>query len=361
MIEEGKVKIEIKNFELYKGPGKRKAGFYNPTLEVDRDINVIFCQFIARKGAKKMLDGLSATGIRGIRIAKEIEGDIDMHINDVNPVSYEIIRKNVERNKVNVKIFCENICSLLLKEKYDYIDIDPYGSPAPFINCVFKGLKRKGYVSFTATDTATLCGIYRNACIRRYHAFPLRGQAMKEIGLRILIGYIARQATTFDYGFQPMLSYTHSHFFRIYGKMEKGAKKADNTIGNIGWIFWKNGWKVCNFDCFPSSLFAGPLWIGKLHNKNFLNEMEKIMRKKKLRKLKEIEKLLNVFKEEEALPILFYESRYIAREMKVKQLKLVKIIEMLRENGYEAGKTHFMPDAFKTNAPYEEIIKLFRE
>ncbi|KAA0013951.1 MAG: tRNA (guanine(10)-N(2))-dimethyltransferase [Thermoplasmata archaeon] len=358
MIEEGEVKIEIRDFEQYKGPGKKKAGFYNPTLEIDRDINVIFCQYIANKGAKKMLDGLSATGIRGIRIAKEVKS-IDVHINDINPASYEIIRENVKKNKVNVKIFCENIHSLLLKEKYDYVDIDPYGSPVPFISCVFKGLKRKGYTSFTATDTATLCGIYKKACIRRYHALPLSGQAMKEIGLRILIGYIARQTTTFEYGLRPILSYAYGHFFRIYARLEKGARKADETFSKIGWIFWKNGWRISSFDRLPTPPFAGPLWIGKLHEKNFLNEMEKIMTEKKLGRKKEIEKMLRIFKEEETLPPLFYESRYISKEMKAKQPKLISIIEKLRRKGYDAGRTHFMPDAFKTNAPYDEIKKLF--
>ncbi len=359
IIREGKVKIFLEKLYAYRGPGKRQPGFYNPKLEIDRDLNIVFCQYIANKGAKKFLDGLSSTGIRGIRIAKEVEGDIEVDINDLNKKAYEIIKKNIEINDVKVNAFNENFCILLHKRKYDYIDLDPYGSPLPFIPCIFKGIKRKAFISITATDTATLCGVYKKACIRRYNAIPMRGQGMKEIGIRILSGYIARQAGSFDYSFKPILSYSCSHFFRIYAFLEKGAKKSNENLKNIGWIYWQNGWKIKKFDEIPDGNFAGPLWIGNLHDENFINEIEKIMEKKELRKKDEIKKLLNFFKNEVKLPPLFYESNYIARELKKRQPKLMKIIERLEKRGYKAGRTHFSLNAFKTNAPYNDILEVF--
>lgn len=362
LIKEGKAEIFLEKFRPYKGPGKRQAGFYNPTLEIDRDINVIFCQYIVKKGARNFLDGLASTGIRGIRIVKEVEGDFEMDINDLNKKAFGIIKKNIEINGIDANALNENFCILMHKKKYDYVDIDPYGSPIPFLSCLFRGIKRKAYVSITATDTATLCGVYKTACIRKYGAIPLRGQSMKEIGIRILLGYIARQAGGFDYKFHPILSYVCSHFFRIYGVLEKGAKKSNECINKIGWVYWDNGWKICEFEKPPAKKFAGPLWIGNLHDKNFLDEMPEILKEKKFKSQneKEIKKLITYFKNEIILPPLFYESNFIAKELKRKQPKLNYIIEKLKEKGYLAGRSHFAPNAFKTNAPYNDIVEIWK-
>jgi len=359
VVEEGKVKIFLERFCKYKGPGKRVPGFYNPTLEIDRDINVLFCQYIANKGAKYFLDGLASTGIRGIRIAKEIEGDIEIDINDINPKAYELIKKNIEENNVNANALNENFCILLHKKRYDYIDIDPYGSPIPFIPCIFKGIRKKAYVSITATDTATLCGVYRKACIRKYHAIPLRLQAVKEMGIRILLGYIARQSASYDFAFKPMLSFSYSHFFRIYGYFEKGARKADESMANIGWIYWDNGWKISKLDELPSASHAGPLWIDKLHSLEMVKELKKYLNERNFKRKKELEKYIDLFLEEVKLPPMYYESSYVAKDLKVKQPKLDKIIVRLKEEGYEAGRNHFDFNSFKTNAPYEKIKKVF--
>mgnify|MGYP000374329545 CR=1 FL=1 len=359
IIEEGKVKIFLERLYPYRGPGKRHPGFYNPSLEIDRDLNVIFCSYIAKRGAKKFLDGLAATGIRGIRYAKEV-GDIEVDINDYNPKSYEIIKKNIEMNNVEANALNENLCILLQKKRYDYIDIDPYGSPIPFISCMFKALKKKTYVAITATDTATLCGVYKKVCMRKYHSIPLRKMVSKEAGIRILIGYIARQAASFDYGFKPIISYSQGHFFRIYGIMEKGVRKAEESFGNIGWISWEDGWKAYGFKKLKDELLAGPLWIGKIEEKEAIEEMKNIIEEKEIGKKKELKKLLNLLAEEAGLPILYYESGAIAKEMKARQPKLWKIIEELKESGYKAGRTHFMLNAFKSDAPYSIIKGLYK-
>ncbi|MBC7081071.1 MAG: hypothetical protein H5T44_02325 [Thermoplasmatales archaeon] len=360
MIREGKAEIKTIGFEAYKGPGKKKPSFYNPTFEIDRDIEIIFCQFIVNKGAKKFLDALSSTGIRGIRIAKEVDGEIEVHLNEINSISFDILKENVAKNNVNAIIHSEDVRQLLLRNKYDYINLDPYGSPVYFLPSLVNGLKKVGYFSITATDVATLCGVYTNACIRRYGVIPMRGQAMKEIGLRILLACIAKNFSIFDYSFYPILSYSYSHFYRVYGFAERGARKADDMLKNIGWIYWKDGWNFCNFEELPDKNFCGPVWIGKIFDYEFLNEMEKIVSKKDLGKIMEIKQMLKIWKEEQSLPILFYESDYIARSLKTRQPKISEIIDKLKSMGYKAGLTHFSKCAFKTDAPYEEIKNIFK-
>ncbi len=138
LIEEGSVKILLETLHEYRGPGRKGTGFYNPTLEIDRDLTVAFCAYAAREGAHTFLDGLAATGIRGIRIAKEVGGDISVDINERTLESYELVKKNIVLNGVKARPLNHDLRMLLQQKKYDYIDMDPYGSPAPFIPYLFR-------------------------------------------------------------------------------------------------------------------------------------------------------------------------------------------------------------------------------
>ena len=117
--------------------------------------------------------------------------------------------------------------SLLSESRFDYIDIDPFGSPIKFIDSAMRSISHNGLIACTATDTATLCGVYPKVCLRRYGAQPFHSNIMKEIGLRILLGVICREAGKYEKGIQPILSYTTDHYFRVYVRVENGISYAN--------------------------------------------------------------------------------------------------------------------------------------
>ena len=100
-------KIKENTAEIY----TKKGIFYNPHMEFCRDISSLAVGAI--KDKLRICDGFSATGIRGIRIANEVDGDIEIHINDCNPKSYEIIKKNVEINGISAYIYNKHFCSVV--------------------------------------------------------------------------------------------------------------------------------------------------------------------------------------------------------------------------------------------------------
>ena len=61
-----------------KGPGKAKGVFYNPAMKLSRDLHVAFAQQFEFDGI--MLDGLAASGIRGIRL--NLEAAINVECSD---------------------------------------------------------------------------------------------------------------------------------------------------------------------------------------------------------------------------------------------------------------------------------------
>ena len=85
MIEEGKVKIEM-----------RGKVFYNPRMEMNRDITVAVLESLPE--VISYVDAMAASGIRGIRIKKEVSHELDVTINDWDVPAYELIKENVATN-----------------------------------------------------------------------------------------------------------------------------------------------------------------------------------------------------------------------------------------------------------------------
>ena len=240
-ITEGETDVLVfKIKESKKGPGsKEKVPFYNPTMELNRDLSILVCQRLINNSNKpvRILDGLAASGIRGLRLAKELNGEFDVTINDWNPDAYILIEKNLEKLKLQntIALNC-NLNSILSESKFDYIDIDPFGSPVYFVDSAMRSICNDGVIACTATDTATLCGTYPQTCLRRYGAIPIHSIAMKEIGLRILLGFICRIAGIYDKGIKPLVCYAADHYFRVYVKVKNGVSQANNSMKNFSMV-----------------------------------------------------------------------------------------------------------------------------
>ncbi|MEM0493439.1 MAG: tRNA (guanine(10)-N(2))-dimethyltransferase, partial [Candidatus Thermoplasmatota archaeon] len=240
---------------------------------------------------------MAATGIRGVRLAKEIEGDIHVTINDQDEEAYKLIKRNIKFNRVrNASASKMDLNLLLSLDKYDMIDIDPFGSPAIFIDSAIRSIKHDGIISCTATDTATLCGVYPRVCLRRYSAYPYHSPIMQEVGLRILIGFIAREAAKHDKGIEPLICYSTDYYFRLYIQVKKGRLYADETISKISTIRSKD------LSCFTYKKGGydtiGPLYIGALAKKGIIKEIREILFRKKLNTERELCRLLDLLEDE---------------------------------------------------------------
>ena len=360
VVTEGKTDVLVyKTKESKKGPGtKNKLPFYNPSMELNRDFSVLACQHLVNYSKKhvSLLDGLAASGIRGLRLANELEGDFEVTINDWDKDAFSLIKKNIERlNLKNVSAINCNLNTILSEKKFNYIDIDPFGSPVYFMDSAMRGILNDGIIACTATDTATLCGVYPKVCFRRYGAVPQHSDVMKELGVRILIGFICKEACKYDKGIKPVASYTTDHFFRVYVKVYNSTSIANDSIGNYSLI---NKDEQIGYE--KAKTMLGPLWTGKLQNKKFLEEYRTILFEKQLKTKNSLWKLLDVLEEESDAPMFFYNADTIASNLKKSQPKMKKIFEELRRNRFEVYRTHFHPKGFKTNAPVADIEKMFK-
>jgi len=361
-IREGKTDIFVFNEkDSAKGPGtKRHVPFYNPSMELNRDLSILVNQWLIDESKRPLhlLDGLAASGIRGIRLANELDGDFQVTINDWDEEASRLIIKNTEYHKLaNVTTSKKNLNTLLSECKFDYIDVDPFGSPVYFIDAAMRSIHHNGIIACTATDTATLCGVYPKVCVRRYGAQPFHSPAMHEIGVRILLGVICREASKYDKGIEPILSYTTDHYCRTYVQVKNRVSYANTSISHFSTISSKE------LDVFSDDqeTTIGPLWTGRLQHKKTIQALRTILFDKHLQMKRELLRLLDMLEEEANAPPFFYTTENVASVLKLSPPRMETIFDKLKNKGYDVFRTHYTPTGFKTNAPRDEIEVIFMQ
>jgi tRNA (guanine26-N2/guanine27-N2)-dimethyltransferase len=386
IVSEGKVNVLVPNLKAYGvvpsdyAPSKAPV-FYNPVMEFNRDLTVL--AFKAYHGMVNreisICEPLTSQGIRGIRYAVEINGVKRVLLSDINKRAYELAKHNIALNKLEDRITlkykdanCVLSCNASPKKRFDVIDIDPFGTPVPYLDSAFRALKNKGFIASTATDLAPLCGVHAKACVRKYGGKPMRTEYCHELAVRLLSGYMAATAAKIDIGLRVLFSHSSDHYIRVYAQIGYGCKKADESIKNIGYILHcfscmhreiahqPFGSLICP-ECGAKMEHAGPLWIGSLQDEEFIDLMVDENKKAAFKNNSKITKLLTQIKNEANAPPTYYVIDKLSQKLNLPAPSNQAFITALRSSGFEAVLTHFNPRGIKTNAPALELHRLLRE
>ncbi|MDE1869705.1 MAG: methyltransferase [Candidatus Micrarchaeota archaeon] len=356
---------------IVEGRAKIKTGentFYNPKMRGLRDISVLFLKASKMTGYS-LLDSTCATGVRGIRYILEADAGKCVFL-DINKRAYLSARINLRQNKISARILNESIqefCNTQ-DESFDAIDLDPFGSAAPYIYDIMKVAKDKTLLMVTATDTAVLCGAEQSACMKTYASQPIHNELCHEGAVRILTNYIARIAAQFNFGISVKLAIANLHYVRVFIVLEHGAKKALDSVRQSGFgefcsscrnfalskgIAPKLGAKCKN--CKSPMYIFGPLWLGGMMDKELIREM-------KIRMPKEMEegaaKIVGKLDEELDLPF-FYSVSKITRQLGIGSVSKESVIKKLSEK-HQVSKTHFDLDGIKTDAGIKQVTSAIK-
>jgi len=369
IITEGTTNIEVPvPDENSSFPPSSVAVFYNPAMKTNRDVAVAAIACFSKNDRQySYLDALSASGIRGLRIANEV--GLNTTMSDWEEKSVELIKRNIELNNLtNCTALKRNANVVMFDGSFDIIDLDPFGTPAPFLDAACFSTKR--LLCVTATDTAPLCGAHKKAGIRNYSAVPLKTEYHPEMGVRILMGAVARTLAKYDKSMSPLLSYASAHYVRLFASVKKGIVEADKCLENMGFIAhcfncgrreWKHELAVHIEEkcpgCGHKTSLAGPLWLGKLHDSGFC---EQVLDEVKIRDFKGVEKLISTCRDEFEIP-MHYDIHKVCKMLGITAMSTVDLISALRERGFQASRTHFSGISFKTNAKMEEIKGVVRD
>jgi tRNA (guanine26-N2/guanine27-N2)-dimethyltransferase len=347
--------------------------FYNPAMALNRDLAVVALQTYQRMSGRELAccEPLAGCGIRGVRLANEVEGVRKVVINDISPEASRLAGHNAKLNNAVGKIEVANQDANLLlsryaapRKRFDYIDIDPFGSPVPYLDSALRAIRDGGLLALTATDMAPLCGVHPRACVRKYGGKPLRTEYCHELAVRLVLGCLTMQAAKHDIGVKPVFGYSDYNYVRVYATVDYGAKQADTSIQNLGYIlhcfscFHREPAKDVTVsqgqncpECGSRLHVAGPLWLGGLWNLEFCVKMREQVRNRNLQGKMKIFQMISLIVAEAEAPFTYYVVDKVCDKFNLPVPSLSKVMTELKNSGFQAISTHFSSKGIRTDAP----------
>lgn len=386
-VTEGKAHVLVPRLSAFKkqasdyAPSKAPV-FYNPVMELNRDIAVLAFRVYQRKMNRniKVCEPLTSTGIRAVRFATEIQGIKEVVASDINTQAYQLALRNVQINGLETIVKMKRVDANCLlsshgapRKRFDIVDVDPFGSPVPYLDSAVRALRNHGVLAATATDLAPLCGVHANACIRKYGGKPLRTEYCHELAVRLLAGCIVATAAKQDIGVDLLFSHSADHYIRVYAKIHYGAKKADAAVKRMGYILhcfnclhrettqrpFDMRIEKCP-ECGSKMDWAGPLWLGKIFNKTFCELMTQENRHVALRHSLKITNLLSLATEEADAPATYYVLDKISNKLSLPVPSMSAMQRVLHNNGFHFFSTHFNSRGVRTDASALAMQELLR-
>lgn len=261
-----------------------------------------------------ILDALSATGLRALRYAKEIPFATSITSNDMSKNAVESIKLNIKHNKLedtikpntgNAIAYMYSYCD---KNGYDVIDLDPYGTAAPFIDSAIQAINDDGLLCVTCTDSAIFASHgYLEKTYSQYGGLPFKGEACHEGGVRLVLHAIASSAARYGMAIEPLLSLSIDYYLRVFVRVRKAPNDVKLLAGKTmlvysceqgcgswttqylarnkatknkkGDLMYKHGFAAgpsadehCKHCGFKTHI-VGPMYGGPLHNPGFVERV----------------------------------------------------------------------------------------
>jgi tRNA (guanine26-N2/guanine27-N2)-dimethyltransferase len=344
--------------------------FYNTAMVTNRDIAMACLAVMQDRFDKELTicDALAASGVRGLRYLQEVDGIDHVLLNDMDPSAVDSIRTNVELNDIaEDRVTVTNSdANHVLTERYrelDYVDIDPFGSPGPYLDSAARALFRESCLGVTATDLAPLFGSYRKVCERRYGAVPLKNAFSHETGMRILLKEVFEGLSRYDLAFEPVFCQYERHYYRLFGRVRESKQTCNRLRENIGYLqFCRDcGWRgfaalndlshACS-RCDNELFAAGPLWTGRFADEQFAADVHDWLA---TQEYSEAADLAGMVRDECSVTTPYYDTHELGSRRGTEAPRKQALIDTLQERGYRATETHFSPKGVRTDAPLDTI------
>ncbi|MHA2060390.1 MAG: hypothetical protein ACW976_06410, partial [Candidatus Ranarchaeia archaeon] len=330
-------------------------------------------------------DAFTGSGIRSLRYAKEIPNVSEIIACDINPQAVLLAELNVKKAKLSgrIKVSHNNANSLFYERfsksseipRFNLVDIDPFGTPVPYMQAALSAVKRKGsLIALTATDMPALCGVYPKVSYRKYGGWSIRAPFSHEIAVRLLLGSMARAAFIFDKGIRVRFAYYADHYIRTIVEPRPTASAAMKTLSEMGFIFYckkchaqgiflmkPNEYpdRVCD-DCGEERHIAGPLFLGSLFDIPLLKKMLKLLEEAPLGTKEKVDRILNLQLDEAKGPPLFFNIHKLCKGFSFSIPRIDTILDNMVAKGFFASKTHFSPISIRTNATHRDLLETIR-
>jgi tRNA (guanine26-N2/guanine27-N2)-dimethyltransferase len=357
LSREGRTELALPPSDSTRGPAKRRAIFYNPAMALDRDLSVSVLRAIGAEAGHPLRgwDMLAATGARGLRLWNESDALSSLDLTELDPEAYEVLRQNASSWSAKaVRTRAWDARTPHPDGPFDYVDLDPFGTPEPFLDAALRSLAPGGHLGVTATDLPVLAGVQRAACEKRYGGRSIRGYLGPESGVRILTAHLLRRAQQQGLQLRPRLAYVLGHHVRVYLINEDRSAEREGLDG-IAEV------PPPGYEGPPLPMGGpyGPMWTGPLFDAGLVGTLTAPVG---AARPVEIDRLLERFREEtRADRLYFYEPNRLARTANAQEPPSLEVFRgRITARGYAFARSHVRPSAFRTDAPYAVVLEVAR-
>lgn len=336
----------------------------------------------------RVLEGLAASGLRSVRFALEVPGLRGVTANDFSARAAALIARNAQRNGVSHLLQAsQRDASMLMyeargrKDRYDVIDLDPYGSPAPFLDAAVQAVSEGGLLCVTCTDMAVMAGNSGETCYSKYGSVSIKAKYCHEMALRIILHSLDQRAGVYQRYIEPLLSVSADFYIRVFARVFSGQAKVKNSVSKQALLYncvgcgsfhlQRMGKRVsqgkhmkysaatgppigpeCEH-CGHRHQLGGPIWAEPLHNTQFVQKVLSAVSGNPSRfgTSRRIEGMLSMITEElEDVP-LYYTLDNLSSTMHCNTPPLLQFRSALLHAGFRVSLSHACKNALKTDAP----------
>lgn len=265
-----------------------------------------------------ILDALSATGLRALRYASELPSVSKVVANDLSSSAIQSMKTNIDYNELQSRIEPHlgdaraYMYDLGMAQKFDVIDLDPYGTAAPFVDAAVQGVKDGGFLCVTCTDAGVWASTgYAEKAFSLYGGIPVKGSHSHEGGLRLILNTLTMSAAKYGLSIEPLLSLSIDFYARVFVRVYRSPAQVKFTAGNTMLVYncdsGCGAWSTQNMastkprldrkgnpiyhhglaqgpvagphceHCGFKTHLAGPMWGGPLHNPHFIQRILDIL------------------------------------------------------------------------------------
>ena len=413
---EGRTFVHLRDHQtrpshMPRGPAaKTGEGFLNPAMAPARTRSVMLLSdamendwLVSENKTVRVLDALCATGVRPRRWRREVPCHERLRItaNDLDSDALSWAKKSHETNPIGDNILWipepsrfakeqegivedgiqwvnEDAKKIMVECPFQWIDLDPFGSPVNFLDAAIQSISRIGVLEVTATDTAALCGSAKTSAARRYGSVGITDSYMHDDATRILLGVIARIAAMHDKSMHPILSLFDGHHVRVSVLLKRSKEVASNWNDQIGYRIRSQPY---HFASQPTGEYSGPMWTGPLFDAEIAGRMtiEKAIqlcagkeddypedwdevdiehsRREIERSVRHISQSADLLSQEHLL-IAIDDLGIAAGIGQIPSMKKLK--SGLEERGFKMARCHMPEPMFATDADWQTVLEVAR-
>lgn len=345
-----------------------------------------------------ILEALAASGLRSIRYALEVPNVRNIIANDIQSRAVKSITKNARFNNVaHLVTASESDASMLMYQhrkycnRFDVVDLDPYGSPVQFLDGAVQCVKDGGLLLVTCTDVAILCGNAGETCYAKYGAYSLKSKSCHEMALRIVLQCIESHANRYGRYIVPLISISADFYVRVFVRIFTSQSKTKQTASKLALVHQCVGCETISFQpmgkCVPGKesknykytpsiatiqpncqhcgskhQIGGPIWMAPIHDVEFVDKVVCYIQEfpEKFNTSKRMEGVLSVISEELPNSPLYYTLDRLSSTLHAVCPNMLQFRSAILNAGYKVSYSHAAKSSIKTDAPAEVLWDIMR-